>query len=137
MSKINKFSYNPQLWKEANIDIIANRVKSALLDSDVIPQIRQCIAKSVPLDTPEFYIGQFGSIVFKMTAVPDDNGLETGGCAVVNIYVGKQNLTYRYVDIRSQKPEYDIAEVVFDTIEFLRNHGEKKSYTADNGPELS
>lgn len=124
-------------FSDARVHIIANRVKSALLDTDAVSQIKQCIAKSVPLDTPEFTIGQFGSVVFKLTAVPDDNGLETGGCAVVDIYVGKQNLTYRYVDIKSQKPEYEIAEVVFDVIEFLRNHGEKKSYTAENGPKLN
>lgn len=60
-----------------------------------------------------------------------ENGLEVGGSAIIRIYDYGNYLKYHYVDICDPDIAYEIAEIVMSTIDFIWDHGEKKSYTGE------
>ena len=136
-----KFTIGSNFWRSGNIEQIACQVKKSLKEQNAVAEIKRCIANGVPLNTPEFPIDYWRSpddvtLDFKLTAEEDDNGLEAGGYAVIRIYSADNYLKDHYVDIDNPDIDYDIAEIVMSTIDFLLDHGKKKAYTADSGPEL-
>ena len=138
---MKNFSFTSNLYRSGKVEQIARQVKTSLEEQNAVAEIKRCIAKGVPLNTPEFPIGYWRSsddvtLDFKLTTEEDDNGLEAGGYAVIRIYSADNYLKDHYVDIDNPDIDYDIAEIVLSTIEFLLDHGKKKAYTADSGPEL-
>lgn len=87
---MKEFSFTSNLFRSGKVEQIARQVKSSLDEQNAVAEIKRCIARGVPLNTPEFPIGYWRSpddvtLDFKLTAEEDDNGLETGGVITVSI----------------------------------------------------
>lgn len=68
---MTNFNIKNNVYRSGNVEHLACQIKAVLKEHDAITEIKNSIAKGVPLDTPEFKIGNFGSLVFALTATDD------------------------------------------------------------------